>query len=607
MTKKMKWMVCFMVAFIAVACVEDSAKNNLGSMKMPEMSEMPRMPGMPKMPGNGMQGGGLPEMYGLGGTAEGTDDLEDFDVIANTTALEERESIPADDEDYVENSNFHEVVDITYNGSSAYVSKSVKGVDIRIDGAGVTVNSDAEGIEYVLTGTSDNGCFKIYSKKNLKLTLNGLTLSNQEGAPINIQSDKRVFVELAEGTANSLTDGSIYNKVSGEKMKGTIYSGGQLIFSGKGTLNVTGYGKHGIASDNYVRFRPGNVINITAMAGQGIKSKNAILIDGGVLNVNVSGTAAKGLACDGNIEVNGGRTTVITTGNGKYKSNGTDTKASAAIKSDSICVINGGELWLKSTGTGGKGISSDQDITVNGGTIRIITTGARYYYGMAHSSAKGIKSDTNITINGGDIRVKATGGEGSEGIEAKGLLAINDGIVEVSSFDDGINSGSHMYLNGGHVYAYASNNDGLDSNGNMFVKGGNIVAVGTHAPECGIDVNDEEGYSLYINGGTLVATGGRNSYPSAESTQPWITFQASVDNGEYLSVNDDKQMLAYQVTRTFGDGNSFLISSPDLNKETSYAVNTASTLTEGLKWHGLVIGSSMRRSGTSVANIKTLE
>jgi len=597
MTKKMKWMVCSMVAFIAVACVEDSSNKSWGPMRMPDLPEMPR---------GGMEGG-LPGMNGFGRMAEGTDDLEDFDVIANTTALNEQESIPTDDMDYVENSSFFEKINITYNGTTAHADKDVKGVDIRIEGAAVTVNNTLDGVEYVLNGTSEDGCFKVYSDKDLKLTLNGLTLTNQDGAAVNIQSTQRSFVELAEGTSNSLTDGSVYNKVDGESKKGTLFSEGQLIFNGKGTLNVTGYGKHGIASDGYVRFRPGNVINITATAGQGIKAKNAIRIEGGVLNVNISSTAAKGLSCDGYVEVNGGRTTVITTGNGKFKNNGTDTKACAAIKSDSTCVINGGELWLKSTGTGGKGISSDQDITVNGGIVRVITTGERYVYGMEHSSAKGIKSDTNITINGGDIRVKTTGGEGSEAIEAKGLLVINDGIVEVSAFDDGINSGSHMYLNGGNVYAYSSNNDGLDSNGDMHVKGGNIVAVGTHMPECGIDVNDEEGYGLFIHGGTLVATGGRNSTPSQKSSQPSISFQVPVENGNYLNIDGDEQVLTYQVTRTFGPGNSFLISSPSLNSNNTYTVNASPTLTDEQTWHGLVIGPLMSKSNTALAQLKATE
>ena len=593
MKKEMKWMVCLIVAFIAVACVEDSPLSDYGQEQVPAMQ-------------GGMNGqGGMPGQGGFGGQTSGTDDLEAFDVSVNTTALTEHESIPTDDEDYVENSDFTTIIQVSYDNTTAVINGSAEGVEVTIDGADVTVNSSVKGIEYVLTGTSSDGCFKVYSDKKFKLTLNGLTLTNDDGAAINIQSKKRIFVELADGTTNNLTDGSKYNKVDDEDMKGTFFSEGQLIFSGKGILNVTGKGKHGIASDDYVRFRPGNVINISASAGNGVKANDAIIIEGGVLNVEVSATASKGLSSDGYVEVKGGRTTVITTGDGAYDEDENDTSACAGIKSDSIFTMNGGELWLKSTGSGGKGISSDQDIIINDGTLRIITTGKRFSYSSSlHSSAKGIKSDTDLTINGGDIRVKTTGGEGSEGIEAKGVMTINNGIVEVSAYDDALNSASHMYLNDGHIYAYSSNNDGIDSNGNLYVKGGVILAIGSNQPESGIDANEEDGYSVEISGGTLLAMGGGTSYPNTQSSQPSLSFKASIDNGSYLSIDtDDKSLMAYEVTRTYGGGTTFLISSSDLKNGTSYTVSSGGSFTGGSYWNGLLLGATKSKDGSSLGSV----
>lgn len=584
--------MCLVVVFITGACVEDSPISDYGQGQWP---------GVP----SGNMPGGMPEQGGFGGTTSGTDDLEDFDVVLNTTALTEKETIPADDEDFAENSDFTATLNISFNGETATVDGSSDGVEVTVDGADVTVNSSVKGMEYVLSGTTNDGCFKVYSEKKFKLTLNGVSITNNDGAAINIQSKKRVFVELADGSSNYLTDGSKYVKTEGEDMKGTFFSEGQLIFSGKGTLNVTGYGKHGIVSDDYVRFRAGHIINIEANAGNGVKANDAIIIDGGVLNVQVSATASKGLSSDGYVEVNGGRTTVITSGNGEYDEDDNDTSASAGIKSDSIFTMSGGELWLKSTGTGGKGINSDQDIVINDGTIRIITTGKRFQYSSSlHSSAKGIKSDTDITINGGDIRVKATGGEGSEGIEAKGVMTINDGIVEVSSYDDCLNSASHMFLNGGYVYAYSSGNDGIDSNGNMYIKGGTIVALGTGQPECGIDANEEGGYSVQISGGTLVAMGGGTSYPNSSSSQPSLAFSTSIASGNYLTIDDaSKNILGYQVTRTYSNGATFLITSPNLSNGTSYTVSSGAELSGGTVWHGLVLGAAVSKAGTSLGSV----
>ena len=57
----------------------------------------------------------------------------------------------------------------------------------------------------------------------------------------------------------------------------------------------------------------------------------------------------KGINCESHIIVNGGRTTVLNTGNGTYDSDEREAKGAAGIKADSTFTINGGELWLKST------------------------------------------------------------------------------------------------------------------------------------------------------------------------------------------------------------------------------------------------------------------
>ena len=156
MTKKMKWMVCLVLAFIVVACVEDSPISDYNQGQIPTMQG--------GMPGQG----GIHGQGGFGGQTSGTDDLEEFDVTIDTSALSEHETIPAEDEDYVENSDFTTKISVSYDNTSAVVSGSVEGVEVTVDGADVTVNSSVKGIEYVLTGTSSDGCFKVYSDKKFK-------------------------------------------------------------------------------------------------------------------------------------------------------------------------------------------------------------------------------------------------------------------------------------------------------------------------------------------------------------------------------------------------------------------------------------------------------
>ena len=582
------------VAIVATCCsVED---DNSG---YPSMTEL--MGNNGQMP-NGMMPGGMGQNDNSG------NDLQDFDISLNTAALtNETENIPTDEndesyEDYIEHSSFSETVSIVYADNEATVSTLPDGVEATVDGAGVIINSTIAGVAYELKGSSSNGYFKIYSEKKFHLTLNGVSLTNPTGAPINIQSGKRVFVTLADGTSNSLVDGSSYNTPDDEDEKGTFFSEGQLIFNGKGSLEVTGNKKHGIVSDDYIRFRTGTNIYITASNGHGIKANDYVAIGGGVLNIEVSGTAKKGISSDGYVLVSGGRTTILTSGDGEYDEDEDDVSGAAGIKADLYFQMEGGQLNIKSTGAGGKGINTDGEIIINDGDIQVITTGQTFTYSSdLDSKAKGIKSDTDVTVNGGTIKIKATGGEGSEGLEAKGVMNINGGEIEIATYDDCINSAGDMYLNGGYIYAFATNNDAIDSNGDLYIKGGVIVALGASGAECAIDA--AEGKNIYITGGTVVGVGGSNaSYPASSSSQMSVAFQASVSTGSTLTVADGSDaILSFTIKRGYQSG-LYLISSPDFKNGTSYTVYSGSSVS-GDDWHGLYTDPSVSNVGSELGSV----
>ena len=582
------------VAIVATCCSVEDDNSGYPSMTglMGNNGQMP----------NGMMPGGMGQNDNSG------NDLQDFDISLNTAALtNETENIPTDEndesyEDYVEHSSFSETVSIVYADNEATVSTLPDGVEATVDGAGVIINSTIAGVAYELKGSSSNGYFKIYSEKKFHLTLNGVSLTNPTGAAINIQSGKRVFVTLADGTSNSLVDGTSYNTPDDEDEKGTFFSEGQLVFNGKGSLEVTGNKKHGIVSDDYIRFRTGTNIYITASNGHGIKANDYVAIGGGVLNIEVSGTAKKGISSDGYVLVSGGRTTILTSGDGEYDEDEDDVSGAAGIKADLYFQMEGGQLNIKSTGAGGKGINTDGEIIINDGDIQVITTGQTFTYSSdLDSKAKGIKSDTDVTVNGGTIKIKTTGGEGSEGLEAKGVMNINGGEIEIATYDDCINSAGDMYLNGGYIYAFATNNDAIDSNGDLYIKGGVIVALGASGAECAIDA--AEGKNIYITGGTVVGVGGSNaSYPASSSSQMSIAFQASVSTGSTLTVADGSDaILSFTIKRGYQSG-LYLISSPDFKNGTSYTVYSGSSVS-GDDWHGLYTDPSVSNVGTELGSV----
>lgn len=542
------------------------------------------------------------------------DDLENFDVAWDTSAFEEAaEVIPTDEtdpnyDDFIENSTFSSTVTIRYSEGNAMVTNNVSGVTVVQEGAHVIVTSTVKKVEYVLTGTASDGSFKIYSDNKFKLTLNGVGLTNPAGAAINVQSGKRVFVVCNDGTENTLTDGTSYIKTDGEDMKGCFFSEGQLIFSGKGLLTVNGNYKHGICSDDYVRFRVGTRINVTAEVSNGIKANDAVIIGGGALNITAKGDAAKGISCDGYVTVSGGRTLILTTGGGVYEADENDVSACAGIKCDGILTMNAGIVGVKSTGAGGKGISSDGDIVVNGGTIHVITTGQQYVYNRLDTSPKGIKSDMNVTINDGTIKVRTSGGEGSEGIESKDVMTITGGTIEVSAYDDCLNATNNITISGGNIYCYSSGNDGIDSNGTLTITGGVIVSSGTNSPEGGIDCDQN---TFTITGGTIIGIGGSNSTPTASACkQPSVIYGGSGTAGTYVCITDSEGavILAYKIPRTYSQM-SLLMSSPDLEKGSNYTLYSGGSASGGTNFHGLVLGGTYtdgsELAGLTLSNMVT--
>ena len=589
----------------------------------------------------GEEGGTIPG--GSSGSSDASGTLLDFDVswsdVADESYVETAETIvtdKSDDEydDFVENSTFSSTIQIDYSNGSATVTGSVSGVTITTNGTHVTVNSSVAGVEYVLSGSASNGSFKAYSDKKFKLTLAGVSLTNGSGAAINIQSGKRVFVELKAGTENNLTDASAYSTVDGEDEKACFFSEGQLIFSGTGALTVTGNYKHGICSDDYVRLRSGSNLTIasavkdgihtndkiiigggtlcvtstsdgleceegfidirggllklstTGEKGMGLKASGDVTISGGLLKTEVKGAASKAIKTDGNVSLTGGQMILLTSGTALYEDN--DLSSAAGIKCDGNMIVNGVELSIKSTGAAGKGINCDGTLNIANSVLKIITTGKQYVYNRLDSSAKGIKADGNLTIDSGTIWVKTPGGEGSE---SKSVLTVNGGDVSVYSYDDCMNASKSIVFNGGNIYCYSSGNDGVDSNGTLTITGGTIVSIGTTSPEEGFDCDQN---TFKITGGTILGIGGGTSTPTASvCTQRTVIYGGTGSNGTLISIQgtDGAHIMSYTIPRSYSQM-TLLFSSSKLASGTSYTIYTGGSVTGGTGFYGLTTGGS---------------
>ena len=581
----------------------------------------------------GIPGGEIPstgdDNSGTGTSSSTTVDLgvlNSFTVELNTAPLSETETIPTSEDDpyyneYVEN-NFSEknVTKITFNGSTATVTGQVSGDEYSIDGAHVVFTATSKGLTLEVSGSTTNGSLKIYSDKKFHMQLNNASITNPSGAAINIQNGN-CFVTLV-GT-NTLSDGSSAAYESGdEDMKAVFFSEDDLRFGGTGTLIVNAnntIGKSGISCDDGIFIRPNTNIQITSgsSAGHGMKANDAIVIKGGVQNIQVAAAGKKALSSDLVMEIAGGRTTAITTG-GVDTSDSTDPTGSACIKTDSILTISGGELYLKSTGQGGKGISSDEDINISGGTLYIITSGSMYsgssssqgggkggwggFGGNSSSSdnsvsPKGIRGDKNINISGGTIYVRTTGGTNAESIESKANLNFSGGYTAVSAYDDGLNAATSINISGGWVFSISTGNcDGIDSNGSFSSTGGVMVCVAsTTNSEDGLDAETTKTF----NGGTVIALcNGSSGMNSGKFSGHYVKTTVTGNSGSYVVLTKDSSpLIVFTLPRTYSKGELILAHSSLTSG--SYTLQTGVTPTGGTLWMNYYHGATGVSGGTS--------
>ena len=532
-----------------------------------------------------------------GVTSDG--DVTSFTIALDKNALAESVNVDTNDDDYIENTTFDKTITVTFSQSgNASVSGDESGI-VSINGNDViATNNTDQVIKYVLTGETSDGFFKLYSTKKQAIVLNSVSITNPDGAAINNQSKKRTFIVLNDGTKNYLTDGANYSDATdSEDMKGCFFSEGQLIFSGSGYLEVDANCKAGIRSDDYVRTMPKANIWVDASSGNGIRGNEAVIVTGGVVNINVTGTADKGISTDGEVRIEGGRTTIFTSGGYEYDSDENDYSACSGIKADSVININGGELNIKSTGTGGKGLNCDDEININDGVVRIITTGKRQKDSKGSVSPKGIKADGKITVSGGQTQVRLEGtGDGTEGIESKSEIHIEAGTVESYSYDDAINSAGNLYIDGGYVYARSYNNDAIDANKNLYINGGVVIAEGAGQPECGLDAAEQ--YKAYINGGTVIAIGGGMQAIDSSSKQASIAISASM--GMKVGILDGSKAILAYTTPSSNCGTALMISSPSFKSGSSYTLRAGCEVSGGTSFYNLTTGCTIGSGSQSL-------
>ncbi|MDO5570740.1 MAG: carbohydrate-binding domain-containing protein [Bacteroidales bacterium] len=464
---------------------------------------------------------------------------ESEDIISGIIDIES-----SNDDDNIANSVFSKIVKIKFSNSVTVDNSYEKdGVTISYSGNDVSIKSTAKEVEYQLSGDCDNGSLRIESDNKFKLLLDGVNLYSPNSPAINIQSKKRAFIVVNEGTTNSLKDGENYSD-SSEDRKGTLFSEGQMIFYGNGELVISSNYKHAICSDQYVRIVESN-IKVENSAKDAVHVNDAFIMDGGKLDLVAT---SDGIQCDeGYIYIGNGDIRISSYDDGIVTSyQGTDNTVNPSIQ-------------------------------IKDGNIDIYTFG---------SSAKGIKSIGDLTIDGGSFSIE-TIDKGSEGIESKKNLVINNGKIKIIANDDCINAAKSITINGGEIYVYSDTNDGVDSNGTLTITGGKVFSVGSGMPEEGFDCDQN---TFTITGGEIIGIGGATSTPTANKcTQNSLLYTTQLNSGELLNLSnsDGENIFVVKMPRSLNQ-TTLLYSSPSLKLNNSYNIYKGGSYSQGTDFNGWI-------------------
>ena len=367
---------------------------------------------------------------------------------------------------------FKNTIIVTYAGDDATVEMSNNAGKVYTfakEGAHVVLypsGDDVKKCEIILKGSSENGSLKIYNTTNpddkeagkkTKLTLNGVSLKSGRGPAINYQAGKRLFLHLTDGTENYLEDCVEYKEdayyftgktVADEDRKGCFFSEKAVVVSGIGRLTVKGNYKHAISVDNDFYMRPGPTVVVTGAAKNCLHCNDEIHFTGGYFYANNSTAGGKGLKTDSTLVVDGGRLVINTSG-----TYGKDDKGEQESP---------------------KGIKIDGDITVNAGDITVRCIGKC-------EGSEGIESKKSLTVNGGKIDVMAY----DDAMNAATLVKFTGGETFcLSTHNDGIDSNGDIKIVGGKVTSIAANmeaamdNDNPGVNSTFTIDGGEIIGIG---------------------------------------------------------------------------------------------------------------------------------
>lgn len=353
---------------------------------------------------------------------------------------------------------------------------------------------------YILSGVLEDGMITVDAEKTdkIQLVLNGVNINSSNCASLYIKQADKVFVTLAAGTENVLTHTGEYMAADDNNVDGTVFSKEDLTLNGEGSLSILDDTGNGIVSKDDLVITSGTYD--IQVAGHGLEGKDCVKIAEGTFTIasgkdgihgeNTEDTTLgyvyiaggtfhitsqmDGLDASGSLQADGGDF-ILTTGGGSQN---------ASLKEDGSRNSAWGK-WGQETQTNtaetdtasAKGIKADGDLILNNGVFTI------------DSSDDAIHSNSNVSIYDGEIEIAS----GDDGIHGDALTGIYGGSLLITKSYEGI-EGQNVLIAGGEI-SLVSADDGLNA------AGGNDASGISGRP--GMDnFQSDAGGSIEITGGT---------------------------------------------------------------------------------------------------------
>ena len=435
-----------------------------------------------------------------------------------------------------------ETADDLFSSKDLTLADPSEAVDIVLTEGGVDITEPGV---YRLSGQVADGSIRVApaTEGDVWLLLDGVSVHNESGAALTSDGCDKLLLTLAEGSVNSLTQGSA--APAEEDNDAAIYVRDDLTINGTGALTIESAYLDGINCRDSLRIVSGE-ITVTAV-DDGLVGKDEVTIGGGTIAISAqTGDGIKATndedADRGFVAIAGG-TLTITTGEGSASVSQTasdgweqeaeeDTPSQKGVKAETTLTISGGTLSIDSVddalhavdvalsggemtlATGDDGVHAANTLVVSGGTITV----TRSYEGL---------EGADVTLSGGEISVTASddgingaGGDDAtstdEGVfgasgrfgrdrfaSSTGTILITGGVISVTASGDGVDVNGDLEMTGGELYVNGpqSGGDGaLDYDGSFTLTGGTVVAVGSAGMAQGVSDPAIPGTVMNVSG-----------------------------------------------------------------------------------------------------------